>query len=172
MKPGGTTFTFVTETPLGKIQAAANGDALTGLWFIGQKYFPSGTEAWSSKPDHPVFVSLKSWLEDYFTKKKPKSQIPLKPAGTDFQQAVWKLLLEIPYGKTSTYGAIASRLASSGKRASARAVGGAVGHNPISLLIPCHRVLGSDGSLTGYAGGIEKKRALLELEGVFKTSIL
>jgi len=160
-----TTFTFVTETPLGRIQAAARNNALTGLWFIGQKYFPSGTEAWSCKPDHPVFVSIKSWLEDYFAKKKPKVKIPLTPAGTDFQQAVWKLLLEIPYGKTSTYGAIASHLAAAGKKASAQAVGGAVGHNPISLLIPCHRVLGSDGSLTGYAGGLEKKRALLELEG-------
>jgi len=165
MKTGGTIFTFVTETPLGKIQAAANGSALTGLWFIGQKYFPSETEAWNSKPNHPVFVSLKSWLNDYFAKKKPKSRIPLTPAGTDFQQAVWKLLLEIPYGETSTYGAIASRLASAGKKASAQAVGGAVGRNPISLLIPCHRVLGFDGSLTGYAGGIEKKKALLELEG-------
>ena len=165
MKTGETLFTFVTETPLGKIQAAAEGKALTGLWFIGQKYFPAGTEAWSSKPDHPVFISLKSWLEDYFAKRKPKNHIPLTPAGTDFQQAVWKLLLEIPYGETSTYGAIASRLVGAGKKASAQAVGGAVGHNPISLLIPCHRVLGSDGSLTGYAGGIEKKRALLELEG-------
>jgi methylated-DNA-[protein]-cysteine S-methyltransferase len=165
MKEGETIFTFVTETPLGKIQAATDGNALTGLWFIGQKYFPTETGAWSSEPDHPVLVSLKSWLEDYFAKKKPKSRIPLTPAGTDFQQSVWKLLLEIPYGKTSTYGAIASRLAGAGKKASAQAVGGAVGHNPISLLIPCHRVLGSDGSLTGYAGGIEKKRALLELEG-------
>ena len=165
MKTEGMTFTFVTETPLGKIQASASGNALTGLWFIGQKYFPAGAEAWSSKPDHPVFTSLKSWLEDYFAKKKPKSKIPLMPAGTDFQQAVWELLLGIPYGETSTYGAIASRLVSAGKKASAQAVGGAVGHNPISLLIPCHRVLGSDGSLTGYAGGIEKKKALLELEG-------
>ena len=165
MKTDRTIFTFVTETPLGKIQAAAGNSALTGLWFIGQKYFPTGTKAWSNKPDHPVFVSLESWLNDYFAKKKPKNLIPLTPAGTDFQQAVWKLLLEIPYGKTSTYGAIASRLANAGKKASAQAVGGAVGHNPISLLIPCHRVLGSDGSLTGYAGGIEKKRALLELEG-------
>ena len=165
MKTEGTQFTFVTESPLGKILAAASGDSLTGLWFVGQKYFPGGTEAWSSEPDHPVFVSLKSWLEDYFAKKKPENLIPLTPAGTDFQQAVWKLLLEIPYGKTSTYGAIASRLAASGIKASAQAVGGAVGHNPISLLIPCHRVLGSGGSLTGYAGGIDKKQALLELEG-------
>jgi methylated-DNA-[protein]-cysteine S-methyltransferase len=164
MKTEETTFTFITETPLGKIQAAARGNALTGLWFIGQKYFPTGTEAWNSKPDHPVFVSLKNWLEDYFAKKKPKVKIPLAPDGTDFQQAVWKLLLEIPYGKTSSYGAIASHLAAAGKKSSARAVGGAVGHNPISLLIPCHRVLGSSGSLTSYAGGIGKKRALLELE--------
>jgi methylated-DNA-[protein]-cysteine S-methyltransferase len=164
VKTEGPTFTFVTETPLGKIQAAARGNALTGLWFIGQKYFPTGTEAWSSKPDYPVFVLLTNWLEDYFARKKPKVKIPLTPDGTDFQQAVWKLLLEIPYGETSTYGAIASRLIDTGKKASAQAVGGAVGHNPISLLIPCHRVLGSDGSLTGYAGGLEKKKALLELE--------
>jgi methylated-DNA-[protein]-cysteine S-methyltransferase len=150
---------------LGRIQAAAEGSALTGLWFIGQKYFPAKTEAWINRPDHPVFASLKSWLDDYFAKRKPKAKIPLLPSGTDFQQAVWKLLLEIPYGETSTYGAIASRLSAAGKKASAQAVGGAVGHNPISLLIPCHRVIGSDGSLTGYAGGLEKKRALLELEG-------
>jgi methylated-DNA-[protein]-cysteine S-methyltransferase len=166
VKTGETTFTFITNTPLGKIQAATSDNALTGLWFIGQKYFPSEIKSWTSAPDNPVFISLKSWLEDYFAKKKPKIRIPLLPAGTDFQQAVWKLLLEIPYGETSTYGAIASRLAGSGKKASAQAVGGAVGRNPISLLIPCHRVLGSDGSLTGYAGGIEKKRALLELEKI------
>jgi methylated-DNA-[protein]-cysteine S-methyltransferase len=169
MRTGETTFTFMIETPLGKILAAAEDNALTGLWFIGQKYFPAGTGAWSSKPDHPVFVSLKSWLDDYFAQKNPKNRIQLKPAGTVFQQAVWKLLLEIPYGQTSTYGAIASRLAAAGKKASAQAVGGAVGHNPISLLIPCHRVIGSDGSLTGYAGGLEKKRALLELEGYYKS---
>jgi len=166
VKTEGTTFTFVTETPLGKIQAAAESSALTGLWFIGQKYFPVDTKTWTHEPGYPVFASLKSWLEDYFAKKKPKTRIPLTPAGTDFQQAVWKLLLEIPYGSTSTYGAIASRLAATGKKASAQAVGGAVGHNPISLLIPCHRVLGFDGSLTGYAGGLEKKRALLELEEI------
>ena len=158
-------YTFITGTPIGKIQAAASNKALIGLWFIGQKYFPCGTEAWISDPDYPVFVSLKAWLEDYFAKKKPKIKIPLSPQGSEFQQAVWKLLLEIPSGKTSTYGAIAAKLASTGKKASAQAVGGAVGHNPISLLIPCHRVLGSDGSLTGYAGGLDKKPALLELEG-------
>ena len=155
-------YTFTADTPLGKIKAAADTHALLGLWFTGQKYFPQSTEAWLNKPDHPVFISLKAWLEDYFAGRKPKLKIPLSPKGTEFQQAVWKLLLEIPYGKTSTYGELASRL--QGGRAAAQAVGGAVGHNPISLLIPCHRVLGADGSLTGYAGGLEKKRALLELE--------
>ena len=159
-------YTFVTETPLGAIQAAGEDNAIQGLWFIGQKYFPAGTETWVDKRDYPAFVALVSWLKDYFAGKKPKTKVPLSPVGTDFQQAVWKLLLEIPYGKTTTYGAIATQLAPDGRKASAQAVGGAVGHNPISLLIPCHRVLGSDGSLTGYAGGLEKKCALLELEGV------
>ena len=179
-------YTFIAETPLGAMRAAAEEQAdaqsaaLCGLWFIGQKYFPSDTEAWIDTPDYPVFVSLRTWLKDYFSHRKPPVQIPLSPRGTAFQQAVWKLLLEIPYGKTTSYGAIAARLAEekrglsvrqssgqssgSGGRPAAQAVGGAVGHNPISLLIPCHRVLGADGSLTGYAGGLEKKRALLELE--------
>jgi len=161
--------TAVIDTPLGKIQAAAQNDALTGLWFVGQKYFPADAESWLKEPAYPPFTSLKDWLEAYFTREKPKVKIPLAPHGTDFQQAVWKLLLEIPYGKTTTYGAIAERLSSTGKRAAAQAVGGAVGHNPISLIIPCHRVLGADGSLTGYAGGLEKKRALLELEGAIPT---
>ena len=157
-------YTFIADTPLGKIQAAAQEGAISGLWFIGQKYFPAGTEKWNNKPDYPVFISLKAWLNDYFAGGKPEIIFPLSPAGTDFQQSVWKLLKKIPYGKTTTYGAIAARLSSNGKKAAAQAVGGAVGHNPISLLIPCHRVLGADGSLTGYAGGLEKKSALLELE--------
>ena len=160
-------FTLVTDTPLGKIQAAACDNALRGLWFIGQKYFPPDTETWLKAPDHPVFVSLSNWLKDYFAGKKPGVNFSLSPKGTEFQQAVWKLLLSIPYGKTTSYGAIAVKLAGKGKKAPAQAVGGAVGHNPISLIIPCHRVLGADGSLTGYAGGLEKKRALLELEKAY-----
>jgi len=155
------------------MQAAAEDDALRGLWFIGQKYFPPGAETWLNAPDYPVFVFLEAWLKDYFARKNPRLTIPLSPRGTSFQQAVWKLLLEIPYGATTSYGAIAARLASTNNRSTgetsrsaAQAVGGAVGHNPISLLIPCHRVLGANGSLTGYAGGLEKKRALLELEGI------
>ena len=157
-------YTCNIETPLGAMRAAAEDNALRGLWFIGQKYFPPAAETWLDSPDYAVFASLKAWLDYYFSRRRPEARVPLSPLGTDFQQAVWKLLLEIPYGKTSTYGALAALLESTGKKASAQAVGGAVGHNPISLLIPCHRVLGADGSLTGYAGGLEKKRALLELE--------
>ena len=159
-------YSFKTKTPLGSIQAAARENALCGLWFIGQKHFPSDSKNWLHEPDYPVFVSLIAWLNAYFCGERPKESIPLAPLGSAFRQAVWGQLLEIPYGKTTSYGAIAARLSSTGKKASALAVGGAVGHNPISLLIPCHRVLGADGSLTGYAGGLEKKRALLELEGI------
>ncbi|MDR0496276.1 MAG: methylated-DNA--[protein]-cysteine S-methyltransferase [Treponema sp.] len=160
----GTIYSFTKETPLGKILAAAQDNAIIGLWFFKQKYFPPGTASWQKEPSHLIFDSLNDWLDDYFSKKKPEIPFQLLPQGTDFQQAVWKQLLKIPYGKTSTYGAIAAKLSTAGKKASAQAVGGAVGHNPISLLIPCHRVLGADGSLTGYAGGLEKKWALLELE--------
>ena len=161
-------YTFITQTPFGAVQAAADDDALRGLWFTGQKYFPAAAETWRSKPDYPVFAALEAWLKDYFSGKNPAVTIPLSPEGTEFQQAVWKLLLEIPYGKTTTYGTIAANLGAA-KDGAAQAVGGAVGHNPISLIIPCHRVLGADGSLTGYAGGLEKKRALLELEGALPT---
>ena len=159
-------FTTTIESPLGKIQAAACDKGLRGLWFIGQKYFPPGADNWRKEPNHPVFTLLKTWLEAYFDGKNPELKIPLAPQGSEFRQAVWKLILDIPYGKTTTYGAMTSRLISGGRKASAQAVGGAVGHNPISLIIPCHRVVGSDGSLTGYAGGIEKKRFLLNLENI------
>jgi methylated-DNA-[protein]-cysteine S-methyltransferase len=162
MRSIGMIYTCIIETPLGTMRAAAGEKALTGLWFTGQRYFPRRTEDWIEAPESPVFAALRSWLTGYFNGKKPGSNIPLAPWGTDFQQSVWKLLLKIPYGKTSTYGDLAGRL---NRPMAAQAVGGAVGHNPISLLIPCHRVLGADGGLTGYAGGIEKKRALLELEG-------
>ena len=162
-------YTFITESPLGTIRAAADDNAIRGLWFTGQKYFPPGADTWIDAPDYQVFTPLDAWLKDYFAGKNPEINFPLAPEGTKFQQTVWKILLEIPYGKTTTYGAIANQLAPNGKKASSQAVGGAVGHNPISLIIPCHRVLGSDGSLTGYAGGLEKKRALLELEGALST---
>ena len=157
-------FTAVIDTPLGKMQAAARENAIIGLWFIGQKYFPSEIETWIPHGDYPVFVTLRAWIKEYFEGKKPQIAFLLSPSGTDFQQSVWKLLMKIPYGKTCTYGEIAAKLLAKGKKAPAQAVGGAVGHNPISLLIPCHRVLGANGSLTGYAGGLDKKQALLELE--------
>lgn len=148
--------------------AAADREAVTGFWFTGQKYHPKATAAWIERPDHPPLAGLRRWLERYFAGENPVPEFMLNPAGTPFQNAVWDLLLRIPYGKLSTYGAIAGQLAEQRglSSMSAQAVGNAVGHNPISLLIPCHRVVGSNGSLTGYAGGIEKKEALLRLERV------
>jgi len=168
-------LTCTLKTPLGTIRAAADDHAhsnkasLCGLWFIDQKYFPQNTDGWVTKPDSPVFVRLKDWLDGYFAQKKKMPRLLLAPQGTAFQQSVWQLLIDIPYGTTSTYGEIAKKL--NGEKAGSgmfvRAVAGAVGHNPLSLLIPCHRVIGADGSLKGYAGGIERKRALLELEGSY-----
>ncbi len=149
-------------SPLGGITAASDGETLTGLWFDGQKYFAAGLEAGAQERDLPVFRRADRWLDDYFSGKATTFTPPLRPKGTAFQQAVWWLLLTIPYGETVTYGQLAARLGC----ASARAVGGAVGRNPISLMIPCHRVVGADGRLTGYAGGVERKRLLLEREGV------
>jgi methylated-DNA-[protein]-cysteine S-methyltransferase len=160
------TYTSTLKTPLGPITVAAENEALIGLWFFNQKYYPrSRRSEWIDKPDYPLFISLDAWLHDYFSGKNPKLDFKLDPRGTVFQKRVWKMLLKIPYGKTSTYGAIAKALGAE-KNSSARAVGGAVGHNPISILIPCHRVIGASGNITGYAGGIDKKMALLQLEGV------
>ncbi|MDR3052977.1 MAG: methylated-DNA--[protein]-cysteine S-methyltransferase [Coriobacteriales bacterium] len=155
------------SSPLGSITASAQDDALCGLWFDGQKYCPHGTKAWVFSPDYPVLAQLRTWLDAYFKGENPVFPGRLSPNGSAFRQEVWQILLQIPYGQTTTYGTIAQQLARAhGKqRMSAQAVGGAVGHNPISLVIPCHRVVGSTGSLTGYAGGIEKKEALLRLEG-------
>lgn len=152
-------------TPLGTMTAAAKDDALIGLWFAGQRYYPPEAGTWREESCCTVFEALRAWLADYFAGKKPELKIPLAPQGTPFQKSVWEQLLKIPYGQASTYGALAEKLASGTKNASARAVGGAVGRNPISILIPCHRVLGAGGALTGYAGGLEKKTFLLKLEG-------
>lgn len=156
------------NTPLGEVTASAEGDALTGLWFVGQKYYPSDKDksTWSYDPNHPIFKKLDQWLEDYFAGKRNIALPNLEPKGTAFQKAVWAILLQIPYGRVTTYGEIAKKIAiSKGLYSmSAQAVGGAVGHNPISILIPCHRVVGANGSLTGYAGGLEKKKALLHIE--------
>lgn len=155
------TYLHTYESPLGKIILAADNDGLTGLWFEGQKYFGSTITAPTEEKNLPVFDEADRWLDLYFAGSVPDFTPPLHPQGTAFRRAVWKALLAIPYGTTTTYGALAEKLGSS-----ARAVGNAVGHNPISLIVPCHRVVGADGSLTGYAGGVERKDRLLTLEGV------
>ena len=148
------------ESPLGGITAASDGEALTGLWFDGQKYFAAGLGEHEER-ELPIFSEVGRWLDAYFDGRDPGFTPQLRLQSTPFRRAVWDLLLTIPYGQTVTYGQLAARLPGG---TSARAVGGAVGHNPVSLIVPCHRVLGADGSLTGYAGGVERKRRLLELE--------
>jgi methylated-DNA-[protein]-cysteine S-methyltransferase len=161
-------YTCTVETPLGGMTAAATDEALTGLWFIGQKYFPLVTAVWIGDPDHEILGATRNYLTRYFSGEAGAPDIRLAPQGSAFQKAVWEILLAIPKGHVTTYGQIARDIAGSRGSASmsAQAVGGAIGHNPISILIPCHRVVGSNGSLTGYAGGIDKKAALLRIEKV------
>ena len=160
------TFIQHYNSPLGGILLAADEIGLTGLWFNGQKYFARSLPAGYTEQNTPALSEAKRWLEVYFTGKEPDFMPPLHIVGSAFRRAVWEILLQIPYGKTTTYGEIARQLAKKQKlpRMSAQAVGGAVGHNEISIIIPCHRVIGTNGSLTGYAGGIDKKIKLLELE--------
>ena len=159
-------FTQPYPSPLGGILLAADETGLTGLWFDGEKYFADNLPAENTKRETPILAETRRWLDLYFSGKEPDFMPPLHPMGSPFRLAVWSILQQIPYGETTTYGEIARELARQKgmARMSAQAVGGAVGHNEISILIPCHRVVGSSGSLTGYAGGIEKKRRLLELE--------
>ena len=154
------------DSPLGGILLAADEIGLTGLWFDGEKYFDVNLPAEHTERETPILLEAKRWLDIYFTGKEPDFLPPLHPIGSAFRQSVWEILLQIPYGKTTTYGEIARQLAEKQglSRMSAQAVGGAVGHNEISIIIPCHRVVGANGSLTGYAGGIDKKTKLLKLE--------
>lgn len=152
-------------SPLGGITLASDGQALTGLWFDGQKYFGASLSGERQERELPVFDRAAEWLDLYFSGRAPEFTPPLAMRTTPFRRAVWELLLAVPYGQTTTYGRLAAQIAQKRGGMSAQAVGGAVGHNLISLIIPCHRVLGSDGGLTGYAGGLEKKRRLLALEG-------
>lgn len=154
------------DSPLGGILLAADEIGLTGLWFDGEKYFADHFPSEHTERETPILVEVKRWLDIYFAGKEPDFLPPLHPIGSAFRQSVWEILLQIPYGKTTTYGEIARQLAEKRKlpRMSAQAVGGAVGHNEISIIIPCHRVVGTNGSLTGYAGGIDKKVKLLKLE--------
>lgn len=162
------TTTF--PSPLGALTLASDGQALTGLWLAGQKYFGNGLPGTPiDRPDLPVFDAVRAWLDRYFAGTRPApGELPLRPAGSPFRTQVWRLLCQIPYGQVTTYGTLARAVAAELGRPSmsSQAVGGAVGHNPISIIIPCHRVVGTSGSLTGYAGGIAAKVWLLEHEGV------
>lgn len=160
------TFVKYVDSPVGQLTLASDGENLIGLWIKNQKYYGSQFHEFIEK-DLPVFHQVEKWLIDYFQKKNPVIDFQLKPIGTSFRQKVWQQLSTIPYGEVITYDTLATIIANqTGKKKCAQAIGQAVGHNPISIIIPCHRVVGKDGSLTGYAGGIDKKIALLEIERV------
>lgn len=153
-------------SPLGRILLAADDQGLTGLWFENEKYYAHSLEKVHEVKRTAILESAERWLDIYFAGKDPGIFRPIHMLGTDFQKSVWEILLTIPFGKTMTYGEIARQIAAKKglEHMSAQAVGGAVGHNKISIIIPCHRVIGTGGSLTGYAGGVDKKAALLRLE--------
>ena len=157
------------QSPLGKMIIAATDKGLAGLWFEGQRHLPpelAGPVQWPSDPEHPVLQQVMTQLTEYFTGQRTQFDVPLDLAyGTAFQQSVWQALLKIPQGGTASYGEVSQRI---GKPAAVRAVGAAVGRNPVSIIVPCHRVMGANGALTGYAGGLERKTALLKLEGVLQ----
>ncbi len=159
-------YTCTYKSALGNILLAADEIGLTGLWFENQKYFADTLPEEHISQETPILIGAKKWLDIYFSGEEPKFTPPLHPTGSTFRQTVWQILLQIPYGQTTTYGKIAGQLAEmrNTPHMSAQAVGGAVGHNEISVIIPCHRVVGTNGSLTGYAGGIDTKIALLKLE--------
>lgn len=163
-------FSTKYQTPLGIVTLASDGDNLVGLWLAGQKYHGGSiADAMMTRDDLPVFDATRQWLTQYFAGERPAiDALPLAPIGSAFRQRIWRQLCGIPYGQVVSYGEIARKLAESlgDKPTSCRAVGGAVGHNPISIIIPCHRVIGADGSLTGYAGGVDIKAWLLRHEGV------
>lgn len=167
------TYTYHYDSPLGGITLSSNGTELTGLWFDGQKYFGDTLPKTHEEKSLPIFDQSVRWLDLYFGGKAPDFTPPLAMQTTPFRKKVWEILLTIPFGKTMTYGEIAERIAEQKglSKMSAQAVGGAVGHNPISIIIPCHRVVGANGSLTGYAGGIEKKVQLLTLEKADMSSL-
>ena len=164
-------YTTHWQSPLGTIKLASDGEALVGLWFDGQKYGAAALDpCHEERADLPVFDETKLWLEIYFNGRVPDFTPRLEMRTTSFRKRVWEVMLTIPYGHTMTYGDIARIIASERglDSMSAQAVGGAVGHNAISLIIPCHRVVGTNGSLTGYAGGIDRKVHLLQMEGAMK----
>lgn len=161
-------YTVKYHSPLGEMLLAADAVGLTGLWFAGEKFFAAGLDPEHEEGNLPVFETARKWLDLYFSGKEPDFMPPIHMIGSPFRLDVWKLLRQIPYGQTVTYGELAKTIARQRglPRMSAQAIGGAVGHNEISIIVPCHRVVGADGSLTGYAGGLDKKERLLALEGV------
>lgn len=161
-------YTAKYQSPVGEILLAADEIGLTGLWFDGEKFYADSLDPEHEEKELPVFEAVRKWLDIYFSGKEPDFMPPVHMIGSPFRLSVWELLWQIPYGETVTYGELAKRVAEQRglSRMSAQAVGGAVGHNEISIIVPCHRVVGSDGSLTGYAGGVDKKERLLTLEGV------
>ena len=162
------TYTQWYDSPIGNILLAADSAGLSGVWFDGEKFFARHLAEQHEEKETPLLQHTQRWLDVYFSGKEPDFTVPLHFNGTDFQNEVWRILCTIPYGRTTTYGEIAKQIARRRglSRMSAQAVGGAVGHNGISIIVPCHRVIGANGSLTGYAGGLDKKRALLTLEKV------
>lgn len=163
-------YTLQYDSPIGRLLLAERDETLIGAWIEGQKHFlASFQEETRACKDSPLLLQTKNWLARYFAGETPAiRELPLAPIGSEFRKEVWKILCDIPYGETTTYGEISQKIAARRglDRMSAQAVGGAVGHNPISIIIPCHRVVGSNGSLTGYAGGLQKKIQLLTHEGV------
>ena len=150
------------ESPQGGMLLVANDEGLAGVFFNRQKHHPKRQADWKQDPHHPVLQQAKRELAAYFAGKRKRFEVALSPAGTPFQRAVWKAISTVRFGDTITYGELARR---AGHAGSARAAGAATGRNPIGIIVPCHRILGANGSLTGYAGGIDRKRALLTLEG-------
>lgn len=157
---------FTYESPIGPLVVAGDEHGVNGLWMMGQKYYGLTLEKNASRAPLPLFDTVREWLDAYFRGETPGRLPPLAPKGSEFRHMIWKILLDIPPGQVTTYGEIGRKAAAMMGRPSmsAQAVGGAVGHNPISIIIPCHRVVGADGSLTGYAGGVERKLYLLRLE--------
>jgi methylated-DNA-[protein]-cysteine S-methyltransferase len=149
------------QTPIGELLLVADESAITGVYFTGQKHFPAIYKDWKKDANHPVLKKAAAQLKDYFAGKRVEFDLPLRLTGTSFQEKVWKEIARIPFGKTLTYGELAKRVGSPG---AVRAAGASTGRNPVGIIVPCHRVVGKDGSLTGYAGGLDRKRHLLQLE--------
>ena len=161
-------YTAAYQSSVGDVLLAADETGLTGLWFEGEKFYALSLDPEHEERETPIFAITRRWLDIYFSGHEPDFMPPVHMIGSEFRRCVWELLLQIPYGTTVTYGDLARQVARRRglRRMSAQAGGGAVGHNEISIIVPCHRVVGTNGSLTGYAGGVDKKRRLLELEGV------